>query len=98
MLSSAQVIKTLQQQKPLLTAYGVSELGLFGSFADGSASEKSDIDILIDFSANNETYQNFINACELLENSFKGIRVDVVTKKGLSPFLCNPILNSVRYV
>ncbi len=98
MLSSAQVIRTLQQQKPLLTAYGVSELGLFGSFADDSASEKSDIDILIDFSANKETYQNFINACELLENSFKGIKVDVVTKKGLSPFLRNPILNSVRYI
>ncbi len=98
MLTSTQVIKELQRQKPLLHNLGVTEVGLFGSFAEGKASEQSDIDVLIDFAPQNETYQNFLDACELLENSFKGIKVDVVTKKGLSPFLQDIILNSVRYV
>lgn len=78
--------------------FGVSEIGLFGSFADGTASEQSDIDVLIDFSPQNETYQNFLDACELLEQSFNGKTVDVVTKNGLSPFFRDVILNSVRYV
>ncbi len=98
MLSSSRVIETLQHQKLRLRDFGVTELGLFGSFADDTASERSDIDVLIDFSATKETYSNFIAVCELLENSFKGTRVDVVTKKGLSPFLRDTILNSVRYV
>ncbi len=98
MFSSGQVIEILQRQKSRLHDFGVTEVGLFGSFADNTASEQSDIDVLIDFTENSETYSNLLAVCELLENSFRNKKVDVVTKKGLSPFLRDGILSSVRYV
>ena len=45
-----------------------------------------------------ETYLNYINACSLLQDAFGKIKLDVVTKKGLSPYIGEAILNEVEYV
>ncbi len=37
-------------------------------------------------------------ACDLLENCLVGQKVDIVTLKGLSPFIGPHILNEVVYV
>lgn len=45
-----------------------------------------------------ETYQNYMTVCEILENLFKRQKIDVVTVKGLSPYIGQQILNEVEYV
>lgn len=42
-----------------------------------------------------ETYQNYMTVCEILENRFKRQKIDVVTVKGLSPYIGQQILNEV---
>ena len=84
--------------KTPLMAVGVCQLGLFGSTVRGENTPKSDIDILIDFNAGQETYLNFIDACNILQDAFGKIKLDVVTKKGLSPYIGETILNEVEYV
>ena len=84
--------------KTPLMAVGVCQLGLFGSTVRGENTPKSDIDILIDFSVGQETYLNYINACNILQDAFGKIKIDVVTKKGLSPYIGETILNEVEYV
>jgi len=98
MLRTEHIIKQLTECKALLREAGVTEVGLFGSSLKGMKQEGSDVDVLIDFADSEETYDNFLKACEILDAAFKGVRVDIVTKKGLSPFLRDAILNSVRYV
>ena len=56
------------------------------------------VDILLDFSTGQETYPNFLNACQILENGFKRYKLDVVTRKGLSPYIGQSILSEVEYV
>lgn len=92
------VLKRLSALKVPLSAVGVSQLGLFGSTVRGENTPKSDIDILIDFNTDQETYLNFIDACAILQNAFGKIKLDVVTKKGLSPYIGETILNEVEYV
>ena len=92
------VIKRLSSLKAPLMAVGVCQLGLFGSTVRGENTPKSDIDILIDFNAGQETYLNFMDACTILQDAFGKIRLDVVTKKGLSPYIGEAILNEVEYV
>ena len=92
------VLKRLSALKVPLMAVGVSQLGLFGSTVRGENTPNSDIDILIDFNADQETYLNFIDACTILQNAFGKIKLDVVTKKGLSPYIGETILNEVEYV
>ena len=50
------VLNRLTSLKAPLMAVGVSQLGLFGSTVRGENTRKSDIDILIDFNADQETY------------------------------------------
>jgi predicted nucleotidyltransferase len=39
-----------------------------------------------------------MNACQLLEDNFKHYKLDVVTRKGLSPYIGQAILREVEYV
>jgi predicted nucleotidyltransferase len=92
------VLKRLSSLKAPLLAVGVTQLGLFGSTVRGENTPKSDIDILIDFNSGQETFLNFMDACNILQNAFGKIKIDVVTKKGLSPYIGKTILSEVEYV
>ncbi len=98
MLCRDEILSVLSRNKGVLSRYGVSRVGLFGSAARGESTEGSDIDILIDFRSDMETYRNFLSACELIENELQGQKVDIVTYKGLSPYIGEHILNEVVYV
>lgn len=98
-MNKQDVIKRLSNLKQQLFQHcGVVKLGLFGSTVRGEATKYSDIDILIDFEADKETYSNLMTVCDLLEKAFGKHKIDVVTRKGLSPFIGDTILNEVEYV
>jgi predicted nucleotidyltransferase len=97
-MNKKSVLNRLSALKMPLMAVGVSQLGLFGSTVRGENTRNSDIDILIDFNAGQETYLNFIGACNILQDAFGKIKLDVVTKKGLSPYIGETILKEVEYV
>ena len=97
-MNNKSLLNRLSSLKAPLMAVGVSQLGLFGSTVRGEHTRKSDIDILIDFNAGQETYLNFIDACSILQSAFGKIKLDVVTKKGLSPYIGETILKEVEYV
>jgi predicted nucleotidyltransferase len=49
LLNATEILALLAQKKQTIAgAYGLRELGLFGSYADGYASSESDIDLLVD--------------------------------------------------
>ncbi len=97
-MKKSSVLKRLYALKSQLSDVGVSQLGLFGSTVRGENTAKSDVDILLDFETGQETYPNFIVACQILQEHFKHHRLDVVTRKGLSPYIGPNILNEVEYV
>jgi len=88
----------LRKTKADLTSYGVSRIGIFGSTVRNENTKKSDIDILIDFVPGKETYQNYLTVCDILSNTFRRNRLDIVTLKGLSPYIGQSILKEVEYV
>ncbi len=98
MIPKGEIEKALRGLKKELALYGVSRIGLFGSSARGEAGHDSDIDILVDFHADMETFRNFMAACDLLEKKLDGQKIDIVTVGGLSPFIGPHILNEVVYV
>lgn len=78
--------------------YNIEELGLFGSYVRGEATENSDIDILVKFKS--EARFGLVTYCEL-ENLFTeklGKKVDLVMKDYLKPHLGKSILNEVIYI
>ena len=98
MLNKEDILNRLKNSKYQMEKLGISQIGLFGSYVQDNQNEDSDIDILIDFYEKDETFDNFMNICEVLENLFKDKKVDVITKNGLSEFIKPHILKEVEYV
>lgn len=76
--------------------YHVKNIGVFGSVASGQNSEKSDIDLLVEFFEPIGMFK-FIE----LENylgKVLGRKVDLVTKKALKSAIKDEILREVIYV
>ena len=98
-MKSKEHIKNIIRQKGIqIRGYGVSKIGVFGSYSRGEQKEESDIDILIDFKPGSETFDNYMNLCDLLEEMFEDSEIDIVTSNGLSPIIGPKILKEVEYV
>jgi predicted nucleotidyltransferase len=74
--------------------YGVRRIGVFGSFAHGTQSEESDIDILVELE---HPLGWEIVDLKLYLEELLGKEVDLVTIKALRPELKDLILRDVVY-
>jgi predicted nucleotidyltransferase len=79
-----------------IRAFGVRQIGVFGSFARGQAGADSDVDVYVEFEDEKRTYDNLFALHELLE-SVLGRRVDLVTDKALTETKARLILPTVQY-
>lgn len=75
--------------------YGISSIGLFGSFARGSADEDSDVDILVEFSEpiGMEIVDLVIELEDLLQRE-----VDLVSTNAIKPMMMPYIEKDLIYV
>jgi predicted nucleotidyltransferase len=78
--------------------YGVKELSLFGSAARGELRPESDIDMMVEFEPGARIgVVKFESLVEELE-SLAGRGVDLVTKRGLKPWVRPQVLKDARVV
>jgi hypothetical protein len=95
MLSLAQALDGLRRLSPELAARHVARIGVFGSLARGEAKPGSDIDVLVELTAEGDLF-DLVAVKNILEQAF-GTRVDVVPVGGLKPDVRETILREVRY-
>ncbi|GAB3809436.1 nucleotidyltransferase family protein [Spirosoma humi] len=93
----AEHIKTLLKanKERLFIAYPLASLALFGSYADGTATENSDVDILVEFKQ--PVGFEFIDLSIELESLLQK-PVDLVTRKAIKPTLMPYITQQLYYV
>ena len=85
-----------KNKKELREKYGLIEVGIFGSYVKWEQDENSDIDMLVEV----KRPMGFVKLIKL-ENHLSqilGIKVDLVTKKALKPYIGRRILQEVQYV
>jgi len=100
MTNRGRMIQLLQEKQSYLAAeFGVSKIGLFGSYAQGRTKETSDIDIVIEFSR--PIGFRFFELVDYLE-SMLGAQVDVLTPAGIQNIriksIAKDITESIVYV
>lgn len=96
MLSKTYIQNKLLEIKPILAnEFHVSKIGYFGSYANGRQTNKSDIDLLVEFSK--PVGWGFFTLERFLEQTL-GIPVDLVTKNALKKRIREIILNQVIYI
>lgn len=99
-------VKTLKEIKIILESlkpelakkYKIKEIGVFGSWVRGEHKKNSDIDILVEFEENSGiSLFDFIEIEDYLRKKV-GIKVDLVEKKALKPYIGKNILSEVIYI
>jgi hypothetical protein len=98
-MKSLQEIKAeLETLKPTLNErFGVETIGVFGSYTRGEQTKKSDIDILVTFSKDAQVgFFKFLELEEFLTKKL-GVKVDLVTKNALKPFIKDRVLRETVY-
>lgn len=76
--------------------YGVKKIGIFGSYVKKGNKKNSDIDILVELGIPMGFFK-FLRLEQYLSHLL-GVKVDLVTKKSLKPFIGRRILEEIRYV
>ncbi len=88
----------LQQYTPAIlqiaSKHGARKIRVFGSFSVGSATDTSDLDLLINLEQGRDLLDLIAFKQELEEQI--GCKVDVVTENGLSPHLRASILRQAK--
>jgi predicted nucleotidyltransferase len=100
MLTKDAITKVLRESYPYLAAeYGVTRIGLFGSYAKDIPTEASDIDLVVEFER--PLGFKFIELSEYLEQLL-GQKVDILTPAGIQgiriPHIAKNIGESIVYV
>ena len=91
------IFKRILDEKKQLALYGVKNIGLFGSFVRGEQTPLSDIDILVEFTPEKHTFDNFMEVAFLLEEIL-GRKVELITPEALSQHIGPYILREVERV
>jgi len=85
-----------QREKILNLAelHGATNVRIFGSVARGEATHDSDVDLLVTMEPG-RTYFDFVALWQDLQELL-GRKVDIVSEKGVSPYLRDRILSEAR--
>jgi len=90
------ILYTLRKHKPeLQRKYPVARFGVFGSYARGEATEKSDIDIAVEITG--PMGLNFVAMADEIEALF-GIKTDVVPSRSIKPEYLPFVEKDIVYV
>ena len=96
-MSLDEIKKILRGYKSVLKdKYHVNTLGIFGSYVRDEQAEDSDLDILVDFTAPISLFE-FIDIEEEL-SKLLNVKVDLVSRNALKPYIGKRILNEVQLV
>ncbi len=96
-MNKQEIILKLQNNLPFLKQnYHVARLGVFGSVARDEQTEKSDVDMLVEFNSP-VGFFDFIKLENFLSEILKQ-KVDLVTKNALKPIIKDEILKETLYV
>jgi len=92
------VIKKLEAAAPAIRSqFGVTRIGIFGSFARGEQTKKSDVDVLVDFAEGYATLKNIVGLADRLEALFKR-KVDLITVEGVDKYIRQNVEAEVIWV
>lgn len=81
-------------KKEMQETYALTKIGLFGSYANNTANDNSDIDIIVDMPS---SFDTFFDLKDFLESNLKK-KIDLGLEKSMRPFIKNSIKDDIIYV
>jgi predicted nucleotidyltransferase len=97
-LSLKDIIKHLQRNKGYLyDRFGVTSIGIFGSFVRGEHTSSSDIDMVVEMEGNRKNIHSFLQLKRYLEKE-TARKIDLGFEHSLKPIVKERIKEQIIYV
>jgi uncharacterized protein len=96
MLNRERIFQIIRERKDQINQFGVKKIGLFGSYATGTNTFDSDVDLLVEFEKGKKSFDNYMDLKFFLQQLFQR-DVDLVIKDSVKKTLKSQILGSVEY-
>ncbi len=80
----------------LFTHFGVTKIGVFGSFAQGKVARRSDIDIVVEMKKEFKDLRHFFALKRYLERNFRR-KVDLGFLENMKPLIRAKVAENIRY-
>lgn len=95
--SIGEIVKILRRHSvDIKKKFKIREIGVFGSYVRGKQTEKSDIDILVEFEEGYKTFDNYMELKFFLEEILNS-KIDLVIKTTIRDEIKQNILSEVTY-
>jgi predicted nucleotidyltransferase len=96
-MNREELLDILLKNEQQLKAKGVKLLGVFGSFARDEQTDKSDVDLIVEFEAGKKSYKRFIELTYFLEDTLNR-KVELLTQQSVTKRVMNEIEKDIKYV
>ena len=94
-MNKEEILKKLRENRGKVKKFGVKRIGIFGSFVKDKATEKSDIDVVVEFDLKDLTFDKYLAFEEFLRALFSK-EVDIITKDGLESIRIEHIREDIK--
>lgn len=91
-----EVIDILKDNLDKFALFGVTKVGLFGSFVREEQTDSSDVDLLVHLQ--NPSWDNYCQLLDFAKALFEGREVDVITRNSIKGYAGVNIGREVQYV
>ena len=95
MLDKNQIIRKIEANRKDIKAFGVERIILIGSYVQGTAKNKSDIDFLVQFRKGRGLFDDYIHLRQFLQDLFRK-EIDIGEEKLIREELRESILGGKR--
>ncbi|MBI5326371.1 MAG: nucleotidyltransferase domain-containing protein [Ignavibacteriae bacterium] len=99
MIEKTDILNFISENKDFFQEkFCLTKIGIFGSYANGTNTENSDIDLIVEFENNTE---DLFHKKQDIKNIFKNkfnLEVDICREQFIKPVFRNLILNDAIYV
>ena len=97
-MTKSEILSILKKyQHDFYQKYGVTKIGLFGSYARETQNKNSDIDLVIEMEKGKKSLKNFFGFKRELENVFRK-NIDLGIESSLKPIVKEQIKKEILYV
>ncbi|MBI4690663.1 MAG: nucleotidyltransferase domain-containing protein [Nitrospirae bacterium] len=95
--SANEILLFLKQNTGLLNrSFGVTRIGIFGSFAKGEQTASSDIDVVVEMEQSRKNIHSFLKLKRFLEKEMKR-KIDLGFEHSLKPAIKEKVIKQIIY-
>jgi len=95
MLTKEEILKKIRENREKIRSFGVKRIGIFGSASRNKITEKSDVDVIVEFERGKATFRNVCGLIDFLEKLF-GRKVDILTPDGIESIRLEHVKEEIK--